>query len=95
MVVPVGGLDHAEWRQQGHPESAKNTEFCVDGDLVEMFLDMSNDVKEKIVEDVNKRMNTSYTVKGMSNYLQDIRTKHYYVYSIKQLQLIESIQRNQ
>lgn len=52
----------------------------MDGDLIEMFLEMNEDMKMKVVKEVNAELLTKYTVKGMSNYLQDIRIKHCCVY---------------
>lgn len=76
MIVPIGGLNHQSWRQSGIPSTSNSITYCIDGDLVEMFLEMKDDIKEKIVDLVNTELKTSYSIKTISNYLQDIRTKH-------------------
>ena len=54
-------------------------EYCIDGDMVELFLEVSTDVKEAVVAKVNAAMNRQFTVKGMTDYVQDIRIKHWCV----------------
>ena len=89
----MGGLNHTVWRQTGAPFTVKDIEYCIDGNLVEMFLEIGEDTKSMIVQEVNEVMKKQYTVKGMTNYIQDIRTKHYSVCYNKQI--TGSIQRNQ
>ena len=71
----------------------RDIEYCIDGNLVEMFLEIGEETKNMIVQEVNKVLKKQYTVKGMTNYIQDIRTKHFNVCYNKHR--IESIQRNQ
>ena len=54
----------------------KDVHFCIDGDLVEMFLEMNEEVKGKIVNEINAEQETQFTIQSITNYLQDIRTKH-------------------
>ena len=44
--------------------------------MVELFLEVNADVKESVVAKVNAAMNRQFTVKGMTDYVQDIRIKH-------------------
>ena len=75
-LTPVGGLNHANWRQTGTPFTVKDIEYCIDGDLVEMFLEIGEETKNTIVKEVNAMLKKRFTVKGLTNYIQDIRTKH-------------------
>lgn len=72
----MGGLNHALWRRSGTPFTTKEIEYCIDGDMVELFLEVNADVKEAVVAKVNATMNRQFTVKGMTDYVQDIRIKH-------------------
>ena len=56
--------------------TVKNAHFCIDGDLVEMFLEMNEEVKGKIVNEINAEQGAHFTIQNITNYLQDIRTKH-------------------
>ena len=51
-------------------------EYCVDGDLVEMFLEVDEEGKQKIVDEVNTALKRDYTVKWMTDYIQSIKSKH-------------------
>lgn len=70
----------------------KNAVVSIDGDLVEMFLELEMESQQKIVTMVNTELKTVYSVTEILDYLQDIRSKHSYVcYK----QFIVSTQRNQ
>lgn len=71
----MGGLDHATWRQQGIP-SCKEMEYFIDGDLVEMFLEVNEEGKQRIVEEVNAMLKRFDTVKWMTDYIQRIKSLH-------------------
>lgn len=77
----------------GTPFTVKDVEYCIDGNMIEMFLEIGEETKNTIVQEVNEILNKQYTVKGMTNYIQDIRTKHSSLCCNKQA--IESTQRNQ
>lgn len=74
--MPVGGLNHAEWRHEGIPFCSREVEYCVDGDLVEMFLEVNEEGKQMIVDEVNKALKRHNTVKWMTDYIQSIKSKY-------------------
>ena len=78
-MTPVGGLSHAQWRHSGVPFATQEVEFCIDGDFVELFLEIGEAGKERVVEEINQSLGTQYTAKGISNYIQDVRMKHSFV----------------
>ena len=41
-----------------------------------MFLEIGEETKNTIVKEVNAVLKKRFTVKGLTNYIQDIRTKH-------------------
>ena len=54
----------------------KNAVVSIDGDLVEMFLELEMESQQKIVTMVNTELKTVYSVTEILDYLQDIRSKH-------------------
>ena len=73
----MGGLSHARWRRSGMPFAAEEMAFCVDGDMVELFLEVNADVKETVVAKVNAALGRQFSVKEMTDYVQDIRIKNW------------------
>ena len=69
-------MDHKGWRQEGTPFCTRELEFCVDGDLIELFLEVSEEGQKTIVSLVNEELKRSDSVKWMINYIQSIKTKH-------------------
>ncbi|KAL3321308.1 DNA damage-binding protein 1 [Cichlidogyrus casuarinus] len=49
-IVPVGGFSHEEWRAFRQSKRIKMAQNFVDGDLLEMLLDLNIEEKQKIVE---------------------------------------------
>lgn len=72
----MGGLDHRGWRQEGKPFITRELEYCVDGDLIELFLELSEEGQKAVVSVVNEELKRSDSVKWMINYIQSIKTKH-------------------
>lgn len=72
----MGGLDHATWRHQGIPFCTKEMEYFIDGDLVEMFLEVNEEGKQRIVEEVNAMLKRYDTVKWMTDHIQSIKSQH-------------------
>ena len=69
-------MDHRGWRQEGKPFITRELEYCVDGDLIELFLELSEEGQKAVVSVVNKALKRSDSVKWMINYIQSIKTKH-------------------
>ena len=51
-------------------------DYCIDGDLVEMFLEINEEAKERVVTMLNELSGKTFTSRRITNYIQDIRTKH-------------------
>ena len=45
--------------------------------MVELFLEVNADVKETVVAKVNATLGRQFSVKEMTDYVQDIRIKHW------------------
>lgn len=69
-------MDHRGWRQEGKPFITRELEYCVDGDLIELFLELSEEGQKAVVSVVNEALKRSDSVKWMINYIQSIETKH-------------------
>ncbi len=69
-------MDHRGWRQEGKPFITRELEYCVDGDLIELFLELSEEGQKAVVSVVNEALKRSDSVKWMINYIQSIKTKH-------------------
>lgn len=69
-------MDHRGWRQEGKPFITRELEYCVDGDLIELFLELSEEGQKAVVSVVNEELKRSDSVKWMINYIQSIKTKH-------------------
>ena len=69
-------MDHKGWRQEGKPFITRELEYCVDGDLIELFLELSEEGQKAVVNVVNEELKRSDSVKWMINYIQSIKTKH-------------------
>ena len=68
-------MDHRGGRQEGKPFITRELEYCVDGDLIELFLELSEEGQKAVVSVVNEALKRSDSVKWMSNYIQSIKTK--------------------
>lgn len=51
-------------------------EYFIDGDLVEMFLEVNEEGKQRIVEEVNAMLKRYDTVKWMTDHIQSIKSQH-------------------
>ena len=69
-------MDHRGWRQEGKPFITRELEYCVDGDLIELFLELSEEGQKAVVSVMNEALKRSDSVKWMINYIQSIKTKH-------------------
>ena len=69
-------MDHKGWRQESKPFITRELEYCVDGDLIELFLELSEEGQKAVVNVVNEELKRSDSVKWMINYIQSIKTKH-------------------
>ena len=69
-------MDHRGWRQEDKPFITRELEYCVDGDLIELFLELSEEGQKAVVSVVNEALKRSDSVKWMINYIQSIKTKH-------------------
>lgn len=69
-------MDHRGWRQEGKPFITRELEYCVDGDLIELFLELSEEGQKAVVSVVNEALKRSDSVKWMINYIQSVKTKH-------------------
>ena len=69
-------MDHRGWRQEGKPFITRELEYCVDGDLIELFLELREEGQKAVVSVVNEALKRSDSVKWMINYIQSIKTKH-------------------
>ena len=69
-------MDHRGWRQESKPFITRELEYCVDGDLIELFLELSEEGQKAVVSVVNEELKRSDSVKWMINYIQSIKTKH-------------------
>lgn len=69
-------MDHRGWRQEGKPFITRELEYCVDGDLIELFLELSEEGQKAVVSVVNEALKRSDSGKWMINYIQSIKTKH-------------------
>lgn len=72
----MGGLDHKQWRCTNTPFGLKNLAYCIDGDLVEMFLELDDESQAKIADSVSTELHSSLAPQFLIDYLQDIRSKH-------------------
>ena len=79
----MGGLDHKQWRCTNTPFGLKNLAYCIDGDLVEMFLELDDESQAKIADSVSTELHSALTPQFLIDYLQDIRSKHSLVCSNK------------
>ena len=73
-------MDHRGWRQEGKPFITRELEYCVDGDLIELFLELSEEGQKAMTLDTTigfaEALKRSDSVKWMINYIQSIKTKH-------------------
>ncbi|KAF9971393.1 DNA damage-binding protein 1a [Actinomortierella ambigua] len=53
VIRGVGGLDHASWRAFRNKNKVLSSENFIDGDLVEMFLDLNQDEINAVMEGAN------------------------------------------
>lgn len=53
-LSPIGGLSHSTWRAPRTIKAADEPLRAVDGDLVERYLDLAQDIKERVAADVGK-----------------------------------------
>lgn len=49
LLVPVGGFNHEIWRAFKGGKVTRMAHNFVDGDLIETFLDLGNEEKQKVV----------------------------------------------
>jgi DNA damage-binding protein 1 len=59
IIVPVGGFPHDEWRNFQNEMRSSPQRNIVDGDLVEMLLDLSKDQLEMLAKEVNEELSSS------------------------------------
>merc|ERR1712151_1429468 len=52
FVQGLGGLDHAKWREFKNQTDAKPAVGFLDGDLIETFLNLTGEQKQKVADDM-------------------------------------------
>lgn len=56
IVTPIGGFPHEEWRNFQNAMRSAAQRNVIDGDLVEMFLDLSKDQLEIVCREINEEL---------------------------------------
>lgn len=69
VVRGVGGFKHSEWRAPG---PSKSSERFIDGDLCELWLDMSREKQEEVIA----AMNNNSTFTGIMKLLEELQFLH-------------------
>jgi DNA damage-binding protein 1 len=59
IIVPIGGFPHDEWRSFQNEMRSSPQRNIVDGDLVEMLLDLSKDQLELLAKEVNEELSST------------------------------------
>lgn len=67
IMTPVGGLTHAEWRNCNNSVRVSAQKHAVDGNVVEMFLDLSSEEQEQV---------TRYLNEDLNNYIVQLQEKN-------------------
>ena len=72
------------WRCSSTPFGVRNLSYSIDGDLVEMFLELDDDSQAKIAASVSAALAEPCSPAFLVEYLQDLRSKHCPLCSNKQ-----------
>ena len=64
VVQGVGGLSHSEWRSFHNERKTQECRGFIDGDLVEMFLDLPRSKMEEVVKLMTDSAGTFGSVRG-------------------------------
>ena len=59
VIKPVGKIEHAFWRSFATERKVEPCEGFIDGDLIEAFLDLSNDKMREVVAGLQVKNNST------------------------------------
>lgn len=63
-IVPVGGFSHTDYRNFHSDVKTLTARFILDGDLIEMLLDLSGAALEEVVKDINMQLTSNVAEAG-------------------------------
>lgn len=72
VVQGVGGLSHAEWRSFHNDRKTQDCRGFIDGDLVEMFLDLPRPKMEEVVKLMTDSTGSFGSVRGGGEDMSEI-----------------------
>jgi len=72
VVRGVGGLDHATWRAFRDERRSESSRNFIDGDLVESFLDLTDDQAKQVVG----LMGPGYSVEDITRKVEELQRLH-------------------
>jgi len=89
VIKGVGGLSHSEWRAFHNSRKSNPAKGFIDGDLIEMFLDLKRDDMEKVVEYYNKDVSSNIPSPGSSEAVVNTLTVDNLVKIVEELSRIK------
>eukprot|EP00759_Apiculatamorpha_spiralis_P043258 PhF_6_TR40769/c1_g1_i4/m.61478/K10610/DDB1; DNA damage-binding protein 1 len=78
-VEPIGNLVHAQYRSHGTEKRTVPAHGVIDGDVVELFVELSEQERENVVSVMNKEVpfgGKQFTVQGLMKKLDDLLRLH-------------------
>ncbi|KAG0223154.1 DNA damage-binding protein 1a [Actinomortierella wolfii] len=76
VIRGIGGLDHGTWRAFRNKTKVLNSENFIDGDLVEMFLDLNQDDINAVMEGANGGQPITVPVEEVTKLVEELLRLH-------------------